>query len=337
MKHYPLDKNYAALLKKYRIPIDELLKRAMLPLDLFNKDNPCVTSKEYCRFMKAIEDIVQSKIMPIILATSENIETIFPPVFAAYCSGNARECIMRIAQYKVLAGPVLFELIENENEINICIKGQEDIELPEIIIGIEMVLLTNLIRKATKENIVPARVTVKKYFDNINYEKFLGIKAQLDEENSLVFYKKDAEIPFITRNESMWNFFEPELKKRLSEINVHDSFMTKVQSALVELLPAGKAYVGDVAEYLGLSKRSLQRKLKEEGTNYQKQLNHIRELLAKNYIKNTNLSSEDIAYLLGYKDLNSFFRDFSLWTGKSVTEYKKDSCIVLKPKTITEY
>lgn len=327
MKHFPLDKNYASLLKLHGISVDELLKRAQLSLNIFQRDNPCVTSGEYYRFMKAIEDMIPDKTMLITLATAENIETISPPVFAAYCSANAKECINRIAQYKALAGAVAFEVTENEDEIIVCIKGEEDIPLPEIIIGIEMVLLTNLIRKATKENIVPVKVTVRKPFKNPNYEKFLETKAKMTGENKIIFSRKDTEVPFITRNESMWNFFEPELKKRLSEMEIDDSFSAKVRSALVELLPAGKTSIEDVAMVLGMSKRSLQRKLNEEDTTFQKQLNHIRELLAKNYIQNTKLSSEDISYLLGYQDLNSFFRAFSVWTGKSITEYKQENSL----------
>lgn len=324
MKHFPLDKNYAALLKAYGISVEELLKRARLPLDMFGRDNPCVTSEEYYRFMKAIEDIVPDKRMPILLATADNIETITPPIFGAYCSANARECIKRIAQYKALAGAVVFGVCEDEQGITVEIKGEEDIELPEIIIGVEMVLLTNLIRKATKENIVPVKITVKNSFTNPEYEQFLGCKAEEGVENFITFSIDDAEIPFITRNESMWNFFEPELRKRLSELDTDDSFSAKVRSILVEILPAGKSGIEDVAAALGMSRRSLQRKLKEEDTTFQKQLNHVRELLAKNYMQNTQLSSEDIAYLLGYQDLNSFFRAFSLWTGKSVTAYKQE-------------
>ena len=44
----------------------------------------------------------------------------------------------------------------------------------------------------------------------------------------------------------------------------------------------------------------------------------------KNYLRNTTLSAEDIAYLLGYQDLNLFYRAFSLWTGKSISEYKAE-------------
>lgn len=324
MKHFPLDKNYAVLLKAYGISVEELLKRARLPLDLFVRDNPCATAEEYYRFMKAIEDIVPDKKMPILLATADNIEAITPPIFGAYCSANARECIKRIAQYKALAGAIIFIVCEDDQGITVEIKGEENIEIPEIIIGVEMVLLINLIRKATRENIIPAKITVKNPFVNPEYEKFLGCKAEKGMINAITFSKEDAEVSFITRNESMWNFFEPELKKRLSEMDTDDSFSAKVRSVLVEILPAGKSGIEDVAAALGTSRRSLQRKLKEEDTTFQKQLNHVRELLAKNYIQNTQLSSEDIAYLLGYQDLNSFFRAFSMWTGKSVTAYKQE-------------
>ena len=324
MRRFPLDKNYADLLKIYDISVDEVLKRAGIALDIFTRENPCITSNEYYRFMKAIDDIVENKELPIKLATAENIETITPPIFAAYCSENAKECIKRIAQYKSLSGAIDFLVNEETSNIKVTICGEENIALPEIIVGVEMVLLLNLIRKATKEHIIPKKVIVRNPFTNLEYEKFFGIKADVGDSNTIIFSIQDAEIPFITRNESMWNFLEPELKKRLTEMDADDTFSARVRSILVDILPGGKSTIEDVAYKLGISKRTLQRKLKEEETTFQKQLNHTRELLSKNYLKNTDLSSEDIAYLLGYQDLNSFFRAFSLWTGKTVTEYKQE-------------
>lgn len=325
MKRFSLDKNYAALLESFGISVEELLRCAGLPPDVFSRENPCLAAEEYFNFMQAIESLVPDKKIPVLLATSENIETISPPIFAAYCSANAGECIKRISHYKALAGAVVFKVSESAEGITVEILGEENLELPEIIVGIEMVLLLNLIRKATKKNIVPSKVRVKKCFSNPEYEKFLGRGAEIATENSISFSAADAKVPFITKNDSMWNFFEPELKKRLSEMETDSSFSAKIRSALVELLPAGKSAIEDVAAALGLGKRTLQRKLQEEKTTFQKQLNHTRELLAKNYLKNTNLSSEDIAYLLGYQDLNSFFRAFALWTGKSLTEYKSEN------------
>lgn len=102
-----------------------------------------------------------------------------------------------------------------------------------------------------------------------------------------------------------------------------DSVSARVRSALTELLPGGSGSIEDVAEKLGLTKRTLQRKLSEEKTTFQKQLNSTREILAIHYIQNTDMTANDMAYLLGYTELNSFLRAFTVWTGKSITEYRK--------------
>ena len=132
------------------------------------------------------------------------------------------------------------------------------------------------------------------------------------------------DIPFISFDEGMWDYFEPELNRRLADLDVDDSVSARVRAALTELLPAGVCSVEDVASELGLSKRTLQRKLSEEHTTFQKQLNNTRELLALHYIRNTDMSANDIAFLLGYAELNSFLRAFTVWTGKSISAFRNE-------------
>ena len=72
-----------------------------------------------------------------------------------------------------------------------------------------------------------------------------------------------------------------------------------------------------------LSRRTLQRKLTDEHTTFQQQLNSTRLLLAQNYLRDSERTNDDIAFLLGYEDTTSFLRAFSTWTGQTVTEYKK--------------
>ena len=94
-----------------------------------------------------------------------------------------------------------------------------------------------------------------------------------------------------------------------------DSCAARVRSALMELLPSGECTIDDVARKLGYSK------LQEEDTSFQKQLGHTRELLAKTYLANTDMTAEDIAFLLGYQEIGSFLRAFTIWTGQTVSEY----------------
>ena len=66
-----------------------------------------------------------------------------------------------------------------------------------------------------------------------------------------------------------------------------------------------------------MSKRTLQRRLEEEGENFRVLINRCRENLARHYLSNTNLSGYEIAFLLGFEDPNSFYRAFMAWTGQT--------------------
>ncbi len=323
MKHFLIDKNYGTYLSSMGFSMDEVLKKAMLPEDLFARQTPSLTAEEYFRFMGAIDALSPDKQTPIRLAASEGIEAFSPPIFAAYCSRNALVCLKRLAQYKPLIGALLYQVEETETEVSVeILSANPELELPEILVGIEFVFLVGLIRKATKENITPLSVTAKQPMQNPAYADFIGKPIVAGNKNSLVFSKDDALVPFISRNESMWEFFEPELSRRLSMMETDDSYAARVRSALMELLPSGECTIDDVAKKLGYSKRSLQRKLQEEDTNFQKQLNHTRELLAKTYLANTDMTTEDIAFLLGYQEIGSFLRAFTVWTGQTVSEYR---------------
>lgn len=323
MKHFLIDKNYGTYLSGMGFSMDEVLKKAMLPENLFARQTPSLTAEEYFRFMGAIDALSPDEQTLIRLAASEGIEAFSPPIFAAYCSRNALVCLKRLAQYKPLIGALLYQVEETETEVSVeILSGNEELKLPEILVGIEFVFLVGLIRKATKETITPLSVTAKQPMKNSAYADFIGKAITVGDKNRLVFSREDALVPFISRNESMWEFFEPELKRRLSMMETDDSCAARVRNALMELLPSGECTIDDVAKKLGYSKRSLQRKLQEEDTNFQKQLNHTRELLARTYLANTDMTTEDIAFLLGYQESGSFLRAFTVWTGQTVIEYR---------------
>ena len=72
-------------------------------------------------------------------------------------------CLKRLAQYKPLIGTLLYQVEETETEVSVeILSGNAELELPEILVGIELVFLVGLIRKATKESITPLSVTAKR-------------------------------------------------------------------------------------------------------------------------------------------------------------------------------
>lgn len=244
MKHFLIDKNYGTYLSEMGFSMDEVLKKAMLPEDLFARQTPSLTAEEYFRFMGAIDTLSPDEQTPIRLAVSEGIEAFSPPIFAAYCSRNAIVCLKRLAQYKTLIGALLYQVEETERSVSVeILSGNEELKLPEILVGIEFVFLVGLIRKATKEQITPLSATVKQPMKNSAYADFIGKLITVGDKNRLVFSKEDALVPFISRNESMWEFFEPELKRRLSMMETDDSYTARVRSALMELLPSGECTI----------------------------------------------------------------------------------------------
>ena len=73
--------------------------------------------------------------------------------------------------------------------------------------------------------------------------------------------------------------------------------------------------IEDVADALHISSRTLQRRLQEEGSSFQRVLDDARHQLARHYLNNSVLELNEAAYLLGYEDGDSFVRAFRTWEG----------------------
>ena len=324
MDNYVLDGQYGKYLEMIGVKVGEALKKAGVPEDLFSRKKPTLDEADYYRFMDAVGTQITDPSLPIAIASADNIESFSPPIFAAYCSKNARMCMERLSRYKRIIAPMRYEVSEDNGNLKLIISASKDeLTMPQFLVETEMVFIIHIVRTATKSNISPVKVLMQNPISSKEFSDFLSCDVIESNENALIFTSSDMDIPFVSYNENMWAFFEPELQKRLYEMDRDDSFSAKVRSALTELLPGGMGTIDDVAVKLGVSKRTLQRKLTEEDTSFQKQLNGTREILAKHYIRNTDMSSDDIAFLLGYQELNSFLRAFNVWTGMSISEYRK--------------
>lgn len=324
MKQYMLDCEYPRLLKAFGVDTGEALRKAGQPEDTFAHANPIMSAAGYFAFMEAVGKLVQHEDASIHMATVTGVEQFSPPIFASFCAVDGRACIERLARYKPLIGPMEFELSDGDGVLSVGLScHHEETAMPSFLVQCEMAFLVNMLRTATKEKISPTKVVMQTPPEGQWFVEFLGCEVEKGQRNIVSFSTEDLALPFITRNDSMWGYFEPELGRRLSELDVDESFSARVRSTLIEALPIGAVAIDDVAGRLGVSKRTLQRKLSEEGTSYQKQLNHVRELLAKRYLTTTSMRSNEIAFMLGYFELNSFLRAFNTWTGLSPSEYRK--------------
>lgn len=59
-----------------------------------------------------------------------------------------------------------------------------------------------------------------------------------------------------------------------------------------------------------------------EGIKFNQELQNVQKILAFGYFKNPEMTTEDVAYLLGYSEVSSFSRAFKKWTGQTISEYR---------------
>ena len=121
--------------------------------------------------------------------------------------------------------------------------------------------------------------------------------------------------------ENLKFYLEKERQKYLSTLK-QDNHSARVTKILTERLPAGCPTEEEIAYYLNMSKRTLQRKLKEEGQSYITLLSVLRSNLAKQYLSETKTSITEVAYQLGYSSPSTFARAFKQQLGLSPLEYR---------------
>ncbi len=304
----------------------ELLRLAGLPSDVFQR-GAGLTTAEFFRLWQALASIADDPAFPISLVENMTTEMFDPPLFAAYCSPNLNTALLRLSKFKPLLCPMRLDVRQSAKTTEIDPVFITANELPPpALVGLELAFFVQLARMGSRERIVPLQVLTPLELDAPDrYREFFGVAPTRSERMGLVFSARDAALPFVAVNLKMWDFFEPGLRQRLSELTGEESVAQRLRAALTELLPAGESGMDVVASKLAMSRRTLQRKLAQESTSYQIELGRVREELARHYLQNTDLPSSQISFLLGFDDPNSFFRAFHGWTGSTPERIRSES------------
>jgi AraC-like DNA-binding protein len=148
-------------------------------------------------------------------------------------------------------------------------------------------------------------------------ENFFGCSIEFGADaDEIVFDKKVGQLRLIGAdaylNEILLHYCDQALAHRRSNSS---SLRITIENAITPLLPHGKARLDDVARKLGLSSRTLVRRLAAEGLSFGEILVQLRSDLATHYLSEANLSISQIAWLVGYQGLNSFSHSCKRWTG----------------------
>lgn len=315
---FALSRPFRALLENEGIHPSNVLRRANLPADLFSREETRLPPPEFFAFWRAVEAESERPAPWLIGLQHLTVELFDPLMFAALCCPDLNEAVARLAPFKRLVAPVEIDVQVGSTETRVTARLSTNVtDVPASFFAVECFYFLRLAQIATRRSdLQPTRVELEQLPGPLDvYADFAGIELTPSPRNAITFDAKDAQHPFLTADAGMWKFFEPELNRRLSQIRVRESVVNRVAAALLELLPGGRGSVAQVAKTLGVSERTLQRKLHTEGKNFQTVLSETREKLARHYLANSDLSTPEIALLLGFEDSTSFFRAYRDWTG----------------------
>ena len=109
---------------------------------------------------------------------------------------------------------------------------------------------------------------------------------------------------------------------QLASLDTDTDLTSRVKHSIQQQLLHGITRQDMVAEDLGITSRTLQRKLSQEGVSYQKLLDEVRQKMAEDYLLNSDLTIPDIALRLGYSETTSFHRKFKAVVGKTPGEFR---------------
>jgi AraC-like DNA-binding protein len=307
-------------LEELGVSLPAVLRQAGLPAGLFDQPKILVTTEEFFALYRGIAQASGDPAIGLKLGTEERLERYDPVCIAALYARSFRDALQRLARYKQLSCPEEIRLTERGGECDIqftWLLAHED--EPAILVDVCFAWIVAIARRGSDGLVQPTRVELQRpAADREMYETHFGCEVRFETgRNAMVFAAADLERPFVTHNADLLAIVAPQLEAELAQALAQKAIGERVKATLKRLLAGQRPGIEDVARELGLSPRTLQRRLAEERATFQRLMQEARRELARHYLLHSSLELNETAYLLGYEDAHSFFRAFHHWEGIS--------------------
>ena len=312
------------------LELKPLLKKAGLTRQQIEDRSARVTVRHQIQFLNLVANDLDDRFLGFHLAQIFDLRELGYIYYVPASCENLGDALQRTARYGSIANEGLSLKYLEDPDIRLVF-GYVGVarHLDRHQIEFFMTGLIRLCRQLTGLHLVPtwARFTHRRSSDCSELAAYFGgnldFSASVDE---LTFSgtAKDLRVvsadPFL--NELLVANCEEALSRRPTN---RGSFRSAVQNAIVPLLPHGKARASTVAQRLGLSQRTMARRLSLEDLTFSDVLDSLRSDLAQQYLADPGLSISRIAWLLGYQEVSAFTHAFKRWTGTTPRQARPQS------------
>lgn len=144
-------------------------------------------------------------------------------------------------------------------------------------------------------------------------------------ENFIAYRTADLEMRTAKADASIHAFLLARVEEETQGIEVSPSRIAmEVEELIRDALPSGIPSIVQVGEHMGMSNRTLTRRLSENGLSFRDLIRKTQEEMAKDLLKSTSRSVSEIAFQTGFSEQSAFNRAFRRWTGQSPLEFRKN-------------
>ncbi|QJC53165.1 AraC family transcriptional regulator [Paenibacillus albicereus] len=302
----------------------ELAAEAGVPLSLLSR--PYVSRDHYFALWRAYAALTGDMARSAMDLASAYAPAAYPPsVLASYHARDYRDALRRMARYKPLCPPEGLTMDEQGAHCRLELEPPAAGPAPPPLLqALTLAFLLELGRKGTGKPLRARSVELAEMSGDVAaLEAYFGCAIRIGGARSrLTLSRGDLDLPFVTSNEELLDILTPALKQTLDERTVRQPAADQALRAIKRSLPDGRPSIQTAAKTLGLSSRTLQRRLADEGTSFKLLVDEARRELARAYLADARIEIKDIAFRIGFEDSSSFYRAFRRWENATPADWR---------------
>jgi AraC-like DNA-binding protein len=316
-----------ARLESVGVPVAPLLRRVGLTPELIADPEQRLSVQSQIRLLDEAAIALKDDCLGFTLARDHDPREIGLLYYVMASSQTLGDGLRRVARYSRITNESLVVGYREGNRlvINLSYSGvprhSDRHQIEFCMFGV-----LRICRLLTGQNIVPQHFSIAHHRSGSTSEmaRFVGTRVEFGADTDELALKLDArDLPLIHSdpylNDLLLKYCEAALADRRGD---KGQLRTSVENAISTMLPHGRVLAENVARSLGMSERTLARKLSDERLNFTEILQQLRRNLAVRYLDDRKLHVSKIAWLLGFNDVSAFTHAYKRWTGKTPSQMR---------------
>jgi AraC-like DNA-binding protein len=314
-------------LSRRRIPVDGLLKEAGLRRADLQDPDARVPYSAVVSLMERAAALLGEPGFGLRLGASQDISDSGLIGFVMLNSAKLVDAVNNLHRYFLIVGDgEEFDVVQGGPHVVLRFR-ESDPALRGLRQNSEYIaaIVVRACRDMTRKRVSPVRVEFMHSRPNakVDYEAILGCPVRFRADwDSIVFATKTMQLPVIGADHKLLQALEMSCQKILGPTPKKRDIVHDVRALIVEGLTRGTAQIDAVASKLGMSSKTLERRLRIRDQLFSALLDAIRQDLAKQYLSETDFRLEQVAYLTGYSEPAALVRAFKRWTGKTPMQFR---------------